>query len=257
MENINEQEKFLSVAEIFSVLRAGIAWIVSITFVCLIIGGVYAFAFKKTTYTAKIDAVIFTHTYETSTGEQQEISEMTAYQYSAMLVPQCQPVFKSNEVLSAVAAAGIDLKGSINFITEEESPYFSITYSYSQYGGNVNEIKKEVADTLNAYVNKCIEIVDNDAKTYRYLSDKITMYSAAYPEDVAASTGKALVLIIALLAGIVLSVIFLLIKNSFDDTVSKREQVEQITGNQIIAIIDISHNLTETYDKAKKVKEVQ
>lgn len=252
MENINEKEKALSFADILSILRGGIVWIITITFICLVIGGVYAFCFKATTYTAKVDAVIFTHTYETSTGEQQEISEMTSYQYSALLVPQCKPVFTSNEIITAVKDAGILVNaGSVNFITEEGSPYFSITYSYSEHGGNVNEIKTKVAKLLDDYVQKSIEIIDEDTATYRYLSNKITVYSDA---SVTASTGKAGVLIVSILIGLVLSVVFVLIKSTFDDTIVKKEQIEQITNNQIIAVIDISCNANELPSKSSAVR---
>lgn len=256
MEDKNQKD-YLSFADLLGILRAGLLWIVIITLICLAVGVGYAFGVQKTSYTAQVSAHIFAESYKNEVDDKEiAFSETTAYQYSALLVPQCKPVFTSNEVLKAVKESGINLNGSINFITEEGSPYFSITYTVAKRGGNPDEIKAEIAKTLNDYVDKSIEVIDADKKSYAYLSNKITVYSKAYASDVKSSTGRVTPILLSLVIGLVLSVIFVLLKHFLDDTVSSKEQVESMTGTQIIALIDISTNTPNPSEKSA-IKEVK
>lgn len=242
---MTEKERSLTIEEIFKMLKKGLVWIILITLLSSIVGGVYAFFFKETKYVAKLSAQVFTRTYEDSVGNEEELPEYTAFQYCSMLVPHVQVVFKSNEVMNKVKADGIDIKGSINFVVTNDSPYFSVTYTYSELGGNVDEIKREVSETLNAYINKCIEIVDSDKKHYPYLCEKIIVYSESNVKDVTASTGKILTILIAFVIGLVLSVVLVIITNMFDDRIYNKEQVEAITDIQCIAVIDISSKVND------------
>ncbi|MBQ3235868.1 MAG: hypothetical protein IJA97_06905 [Clostridia bacterium] len=262
---VKERESKLSLGEIFKTLREGLIWIIIITVLFAGLGVVYALAYQKTSYTARVDAYIFTdklYTEDEDGLRSEGISEHVAYQYCAMLVPQCKPVFTSNEVMNEVSKAGIKLRGGLNFIVNEESPYFSITYTYSQHGGNVSAIKHEVAKTLNDYVSKSIETINtatiedangNTKIKYGYLSEKIFVYSDASPADVTAATGRTKTVFLAALVGLVVSVIFVLVKNLLSDAVSTKEQVEILTENQIIATIDISTNL-DNREKTEKKK---
>ncbi len=251
---MDEKEKKLSIGDIFEIFREGLVWIIIITLLFACLGGAYAFLVQKTSYTAKIDAYIFTDKLYTETDEgkrNEDISEHIAYQYCSMLVPQCEAVFTSNEIMNEVSKQGINLKGSLSFIVQKDSPFFSVTYTYSQHGGDSETIKREVAKTLNDYVQKSIELIDADQEKYVYLSDKIVVYSDAAPGDVTTSTGRAKVIILATLIGLVFSMAIVLIKRILSDTITNKDQVEQITNGQIIATIDISPNMIESRSKEK------
>lgn len=252
---MNEKETKLSIGEVFGIFREGLVWIIIITILFACIGGAYAFLVQKTSYTAKIDAYIFTDKLYTESDDgkrNEDISEHIAYQYCSMLVPQCEAVFTSNEIMNEVSKQGIVLNGTLDFIVQEDSPFFSITYTYSEHGGNPDEIKSKVAKTLNDYVQKSIHLINADKDKYIYLSDKIVVYSDAAPKDVDSSTGRAKVIILATLIGLVVSMAVVLIKRLFSDTLTSKDQVEQITNGQIIATIDISPNMVENRDKQEK-----
>jgi len=254
---MNEKEKKLSIGDIFSIFREGLVWIIIITILFACLGGAYAFLVQKTSYTAKIDAYIFTDKLYTESDDgkrNEDISEHIAYQYCAMLVPQCESVFTSNEIMNNVSKQGIKLKGSLNFIVQKDSPFFSITYTYSEHGGDPNAIKYEVAKTLNDYVLKSVEVINADKEKYVYLCDKIVVYSDAAPKDVTTSTGRSKVIALATLLGLVVSMVVVLVKRLLSDTIVDKDQVELITGSQIIATIDISPNMIETKQDNKGVK---
>ena len=247
MEVVNEKEKSLSFSDILGVLRGGIVWIIIITILCTAIGGVYAFLFKKTTYTAKLNAQIYVETYRNPTTDEEEaVAEHTRFQYAALLADKCSALIMSNDVLNACNALleenNLKIRGGLTIVPEEEQPFFTVTYTYSQKGGDVNATKEQVANTLNAFFDYAREYINSKPDVYPWHADKIVVYSYAQAKDVSASTGKAGVIAIAFLIGLVLSVIFVLVKNAFDDTIVTKEQIELITGNQIIATVDISYN---------------
>ena len=255
---MNEKEKKLSISEILGIFREGLVWIIIITILFACIGGAYAFLVQKTSYTAKIDAYIFTDKLYTESDDgkrNEDISEHIAYQYCSMLVPQCEAVFTSNEIMNEVTKQGIILSGSLNFIVQKDSPFFSITYTYSEHGGDVNAIKQKVAKTLNDYVQKSVELINADKEKYVYLSDKIVVYSDAAPGDVTSETGRTKIIVLATLVGLVFSMAVVLLKRLFSDTITSKDQIEQITNGQIIATIDISPNMVENkQEKDKGVK---
>ena len=258
MEKFNEKEKSLSLADVLEILRGGLVWIIVITLLCTIIGGVYAFFVKETTYQASLKAFIYTATYKNSENEDVEISEMTSFQYGALLAPECPSVFLSDEIMSGIEKKGVVLKGLIEFHIVEDSAMFTVTYTYSQHGGDVEAIRKEVAETLRSYIRESKRIIDaeENKEKYRYFSNKITVSSEPTEKSVAVSTGRLKVILLSMLLGLVVSVIFVLIKNLLDDTINSREQIEVITGGQVIAVVDISCNV-ENQENKQEVKATQ
>ncbi len=245
-----EKESKLSVADVFKILREGIVWMILITILFASLGLAYAVGYKKTTYTATVDAYLFTdEVYFEEDNSTEKLQEYMAYQYCAMLVPQISKVLTSNEVVSEAAKAGIYLSGSLSFSIIEESPYFSITYTYREHGGDPEEIKRRVAKTLNDYVLKSIETIDSGDVQAGYLKDKINIYSNADWQDVTVSTGRAKTVLLATVLGFIVSVIVVIVKRLLSDTVMTKEQIESITNNQIIATVDISANERDKYAK--------
>lgn len=240
MEVVNEKEKSLSFADVLGVLRSGIVWIIVITILCTLIGGVYAFAFKKTTYTSKLSAMIYVETYKNPvTGEDEEVAEHTRYQYAALIAEEIGTFLLSPAVMNA---CGENIKGSLSVSPKEEQPIFTVSYSFSRKGGDVKAIKEEIASSLNDYIDKAVQYLNVSEDVFKWYSGKIVVFSYAQAKDVAVSSNKIGVVLIALVIGLALSVVFVLIKNAFDDTLKTKEQIEAITGNQIIALIDISEN---------------
>ena len=253
MEVVNEKEKSLSFTDILGALRGGLIWIIVITLLCTLIGGVYAFLFKKTTYTAKLNAMIYVETYKNpTTDEEESVLEHTRFQYAALLTEKCSAIIMSNSVLNA---CGSQINGGMSVIPEEEQPFFTITYTYSQKGGDVLKTQEQVAETLNQFVEDAIDYINANPEIYPWHAGKIFIFSPAQAKDVSASTNKTGVIAISFIIGLVLSVVFVLVKNSFDDTIKTKEQIEAITGSQIIATIDITNSETTQKVATAEVKE--
>ena len=160
MEVVDKKEKSLSFADILGILRNGIIWIIIITILCTLIGGVYAFLFKKTTYTAKLSAMIYVETYKNPvTGEDEDVVEHTRYQYASLIAEEIGTFILSPSLINA---CGQDLKGSLSVASKEEQPLFTVTYTYTQKGGDVNAVKTEVAETLNKFIDEATAYLNSN-----------------------------------------------------------------------------------------------
>ena len=256
MAEKTQKEQGISIAEVLGILRAGIVWIIGITLLCLALGVGYAFGMQETSYTAKLNAYYYVTSYENSSGEKVEVQEHTRYQYSALLAKECEAVFKSNDIVSKVVpqVKGLAIQ-NIKFTIDEDSPLFTVSYTVSKRGGDPDAIKEEAANILNAYVNASIEVINDDNGEPHWHKDKIYINSFASKETVSTNTGRTKIILISLAAGLVLSVVVVLLKHFLDDTVNSREQVEAITGTQIIALIDISANMDDDVKSEPKGKE--
>ncbi|MBR6737033.1 MAG: hypothetical protein IKL82_01550 [Clostridia bacterium] len=256
MEENVQKEQTLSVADLLEIIRAGLIWIVAITLVCLALGVGYAYGVQPTSYTAKLNAYFYVDSYENIDGEKYEVSEHTRYQYSALLAQECETVFKSNDVVSIVKqqVPGINVS-AVKFSVREDSPFFTVSYTISVHGGDQKALKQQVVDTLNNYVMKSMDVINDNANPHWH-KGKIYVNSLASVDNVSVNAETVKTIALAFIAGLVLSVVFVLLKHFLDDTVNSREQVEIITGTQIIALIDISANLVED-NKVVPAKEVK
>lgn len=257
MEEKVEYEKSLSLQDMLLIIRARLVWIILIVFLCVGVGIAYITFLQKTTYTAVADICVHAKDYEVKQPIKDElgniydwedvpanVAEHIRYQYSALIAPEFQKVFLSNEITTAVKSAGISINvGAVGFAYTEESAFFKITYTYKNHGGDANAIKEEITNVLNQYINKSIEIINDENSTYpSYLKDKLMVTSAATKYNVIVNTGKTTTLLISLLIGLLLSAVFVIILYFIDDTISSKEDVEYLTGVGNLAFIDISAN---------------
>ena len=257
MEERRENEKSISLTEIWLVARANIVWIILIVMLAVGVGAAYAYFVKKTTYTATIDVVVQSLNDTNVDKEDNKFTLTTAYQFSAMLAPDYEKVLKSHEVINKVNEdKGLGhynvSSGALSFKFTEESPYFSIKYTYSQHGGDTAQIKIAVADTLNNYVKSCQEILhENESGNYLYLADNLVITSSANQSNVSVNTGKLTTIMIAGLVGVAIAFILVLLIYFIDDRISTRDDAERITDVPVLAFIDISSNavLDPVYNK--------
>ena len=250
MEERKENEKSISLSEIWLVARANIIWVLLILFISVGIGAAYAYFVKKTTYVATIDVVVQSLNDTNVDKEDSRFTLTTAYQFSALLAPDYEKVMKSHEVINRVnenKEQGLYKmsSGALTFKYTEESPYFSIKYSYSEQGGNVSKIKINVADTLNNYVKECQQILhENESGNYLYLADNLVITSSANQIDVTVNSGKFTTILLAAIIGFIISFALVLLIYFIDDRISTREDAERISGLSVLTFVDISANAT-------------
>lgn len=255
MEERRENEKSISLTEIWLVARANIVWVLLIVFLSAAIGAAYAYFVKKTTYTATIDVVVQSLNDTNIDKEENKFTITTAYQFSALLAPDYEKVMKSHEIINKVNENKPEnlykmSSGALSFKYTEESPYFTIKYTFSQHGGNASQIKIAVADTLNNYVKECQQILhENESGNYLYLADNLVVTSSANQTNVAVNSGRLTTILLAVIIGVILAFVLVLLIYFIDDRISTRDDAERISGIPLLTFIDISANaiLDSTY----------
>ena len=248
MEEKVEFEKTLSIEEIVNIVRARFIWIVLIIAVCVAVGVGYISLFQKTTYTATSSICVQAKDYvytdvdgkETTTN----VAEHTKYQYSALIAPEYEKVLKSHDIASAIKAQGIDLNVSgLSFKFTENSAFFEVSYTYQALGGDAKVIKQQIANALNEYIKRGIDIIDDTNSVYpEYLKNKLINYSLASESNVSINTGATKTLILALLIGVVLSIGLVILLYFTDNTIKGKEDLEFLTGIGNLAVIDLYAN---------------
>ena len=259
MEERNQTEKVLSFSEIWLVARANLIWLILIVLFCVGLGAGYAYLFKKTTYTASIDVGVLALN-DVNKDDSNKFTITTAYQYSAMLAPEYEKVMKSHEIINNINEDKEEgvlnvSAGALNFTYTDGSPYFKISYSYSKLGGDANEIKTMVADTLNNYVNECIDILnENDGKKYLFLANNLIIISSPNKSLVSDNNASSKFSAIAIsgLIGLVLACLFVILIYFVDDRISTKDDAERLSGVSVLAFIDISSNAQLDVNNSKK-----
>ncbi len=250
MEEKVEFEKTLTISDIVRIIRQRFLWILLIIFVCVLVGYGYTELFQKTKYTAKSSVCVQANDYVITDSDGKEITsnvaEHTKYQFSALLAPEYGPVLKSNEMANALKSQDVDINiSALSFKFTEGSAFFDISYTYSVHGGDSAVIKQQVANTLNEYVKKSIEVINDENSVYpTYLKDKLINYSIASSENVSVNTGVTRTLLLAFLIGVILSAVLVIILYFTDNTIKDREDFEILTGISNLAVIDLYTNQT-------------
>ena len=257
----------LSLSEILLVIRTNIIWILLLVITSLGVGVAYVKLVQKTTYTATVGFYVNAEMAYKEEGI--NISEHTAYQYSALIAPEYEKVLKSKNMREYINEKFketddediISLNFSnIKFVYTEGSAFFDITYSYSIHDGDYASIARKISKSLNFYVKNAVEKLDNDtidrnddesADGYKYgvLRNKLVVIADADESTVTQSSDTIKTLFLALVIGVALAAIFVLLVYFIDDTVSSREDIERVLDVPTIAYIDISTNATLANEK--------
>lgn len=274
-----KNEKTLSLSELWLAFRANVVWVLLIIIACVATGAGYLVFFKKTTYTATCGMSVYVQSLYEDSNSDKTAAEYNKFQYAALLAPQFEKIMKSSEIIESVAKddASTGEKGvkvnpkSITFTygksSAEKSNLFDISYTYKAHGGNESVIASKVADLLNKYVTKSINIINTQTvdvtkdgvttqvKKYGYCCNVLYVISRANTDNVKVSKGTTTTLLLSFVIGIVLAAIYVITVYFVDDRISTREDAERISGMSVLAVIDISANAQENSSYTETNKE--
>ena len=230
----NGTTKSITAGEFFANLKAHIVFILATTLCITVIGAIYAFAFKKTSYTAGATLQVYVN------ADESNIAETTAYSFGTYLAEDYMKVLKYPAYIQNAAEKGVKINADgLKFSHEEKSILLEVTYTVK----SKQDIRAKVADDLNKYLEYTKEAIDNGEKTA--YSDRLNIESEASADTVVAKRGALKTVVIAFLAGLLLSVAIITIKFFADDKFKSKAEVEDITGATVLATVTFS-------DDAKK-----
>lgn len=242
-----KETKSISFKDIGGLLKANLVLIVVILAISIAISGAYAFLFQKTNYTASVMLEVCLK----ENGEEDNLAESSIYSFARYLSKGYKVLFSSSAYLAEanneenhIGIVGNNLSYNID---DELDVLFTVSYTVSNKGTPVEEMKLQVAKTLNDYIDFAKSKIDsNELSVY---AGRLNIVSYAEENTVKASKGTVKTFAIGVLAGIVIAFIVILIKFMSDDTVGEKEDVELLTETTVIAFIPLVHSDSSKSDK--------
>lgn len=263
MDNEMKEEQGITFADLWFLVKRNILFILIITLVFTILGGIYGLKIKKPTYTATTTAIVFVDT--SSSGG--STSVVNNYSYATYFTSTFSTFIKSNPVLTLTCNnlkekgyeyTRKDLKNCVSVGTESNSLIITIVAKVS------SKDEKAGRERAQAIANTILESTIQEANKYKYddngnvvldnngnpvyeylvLAEKIVaMEKVENTSDVVYSRGAGTTIIIAFLIGLIVSMGIILIKYLADDTFSSKEVLEKMTGLAVFASIpEITNN---------------
>ena len=273
-----EEEKGISLGDIFFLIKKYFLLILIITLVCTIAGAVYGLKFKKITYTAKAEAIVMANS---STSAPTASSNYQEYVMSTYLINTFNTFIVSNKVVRAVAE---DLSEGLEAY-KANNPDAVLPENYKTLSNeeNIGSMIKKIQDNAtiststnsliitikfkssnealsivvtNLLVEKTKEIADayvevDSKKVYDYemLAGNFALVDEAEPSTVSASRGASIVIIVSALIGLVISFAIILIKYLCDDTYTSKEAFEKAFNINVLTLLP---DFNETEEKGGK-----
>ena len=259
-----EEERGITLSDIFFLIKKNILMIIIITAVLTIAGGIYGLKFKKITYTAKAEAIVMADS--SSASAQANYQE---YVTSTYLINTFNSFIVSNKVVGVVQenlTAALEAYKTENPDAELPDDYKSL--SDSKKKNNVIKTIQEntsVSTTTNSLIitvkykssnevlsivvanlliEKTKEIADGYVEVggekqynFKMLAGNFEFVDRAETSTVTASRGATMVIVICALVGLVISFAIILIKYLVDDTYTSKETFERTFNINVLTLL--------------------
>ncbi len=233
MENNVQNKKGIS---FFKLIKTNLLLMILITILVSLTGTLFGILKVKPEYKASRSVILRTELQSTNDGTTETNNASLAF----LVIGQLEYHFTSANYISIAnekyklsnpdAQDGI-VPGNIEIKYKEESLIITISYK---------DIDKEVAIAkLKAVYEASKEFFDEYAKAYDI---KLIPTDNAGTDDsrfaVSVQNGLAKYVLLSVLAGVVIAIAVVLIKNSLDNTIHDKEELEEITGSDVLAYIE-------------------
>ena len=228
-ENRNVDESGISLSDIFFLIKKNIIMILLITGLFTLCGVVYGLGFKSINYKTSSTAIVMSESSSSNSNYQD-------YLFSNYLVNSFKTFIVSDPVLSKVSEkTGVPkekLAKMVSVTGETNSLILKITVESTLGDEKTIEIANEILDTA-------IEVANTKQENgeYKYTVLANNLVDMEYAFETSASRGAAMVILVALMIGLIISFVIIFIKYSLDDTVNSRDFMEKECGVTVLAAI--------------------
>ena len=232
MENNARNKKGFS---FFKLVRANLLLMILIVVLVTLVGTLLGVLTSKPVYKASRSVILRT---ELQSG--QEATETNNAALAFLVIVQLEEYFTSTDYINLANQKYLQSNpeakdkisaSNIGFEYKEDSLIFTLSYQ---------DIKGQVAiNKLKAVYDASVEYFEKTANTYNI---KLIPTDNAGTDDsrfaVSVSNGMPKYIVIGALAGVVIAFVVVLIKNSLDNTVHDKDELEEITGTNVLAYIE-------------------
>ena len=224
----------LDLKEIVSMFWEKKILIIVLTIICMIVGGIYSYFMMTPEYTATT-TIVLTKTEEvasSSTGNATESITQTDVLLNQNLVSTYSEIIKSNNVLRQVIS-NLDtlnlneneLRNSVEVTAKEDTEVIEISVVNTNPENATliaNEISRVFADTVSDI----------------YKINNVYILDAAEEPTAPSNINHVRFIIISAAVGIILSCGYVVIRNLFDNTTKKKEEIENMLEVPVLVSLD-------------------
>ena len=210
----------LDLKQLFKIFWNKRLHIISIVLVFLIIGSIYSFAFVKPKYKAYTTLVLAQSDVLTKEGEKLQGITQTELTINQKLVPTYSELVKTNNILREVIS-----ELNLNVGEDELRKNVAVSLVEDTELIKISVTNKNAEDAKNI-ANKIAEIFSDRVKQI-YKIDNITIVDKAEVPQGPCNINHVRDLAIFVAAGLVISVIYVLLTNLLDTTVKSAEDIEK------------------------------
>ena len=232
MENNVQQKKGIPFLKL---VKNNLLLMVLIIVLTSLIGTLFGVLYAKTTCKASRSAILRTELQSSSPD-----AETNNASLAFLVIGQLEYHFTSadyikiaNEKYLEINSEAKDRVYSSNIVIEYKEDSLIFTLSYQDTN------KQSAIDKLKAVFNASEDYFKSHSTPYNI---KLIPTDNAGTDDgrfvVTESNGMSMYIIIGVVAGIVLAVVTVLIKGAFDNTVHDKDELEDITGSNMLACIE-------------------
>lgn len=230
MQEEKYEEQGISLNDLFFLVKKNLVLILIVTIGCTILGAIYGFFIKETTYSATTTAIVNVDKDEAGSSS----AEYSIYSYCVLLANNYSVFIKTQPVLDDVVN---DLKNEYPDLTQKavkECITVSIESSTTiiLVTAKTNDSAKSIA-IANAVVASTIQVAN--ASGAESLANKLFIIDGA--SETTATRGAAIVCVVSLLIGLVISFAIVLIKYLADDTYTSKDAFEKAFNINILACL--------------------
>ena len=224
----------LDLKEIVSMFWEKKILIIVLTIICMIVGGIYSYFMMTPEYTATT-TIVLTKTEEvasSSTGNATESITQTDVLLNQNLVSTYSEIIKSNNVLRQVMSNlntlnlnENELRNSVEVTAKEDTEVIEISVVNTNPENATliaNEISKVFADTVSDI----------------YKINNVYILDAAEEPTAPSNINHVRFIIISAAVGIILSCGYVVIRNLFDNTTKKKEEIENMLEVPVLVSLD-------------------
>lgn len=210
----------LDLKQLFKIFWNKRLHIISIVLVLLIIGSIYSFAFVKPKYKAYTTLVLAQSDVLTSEGDKLQGITQTELTINQKLVPTYSELVKTNNILREVIS-------ELNLNVGEDELRKNVAVSLVEDTELIKiSVTNKNAEDARDIANKIAEIFSDRVKQI-YKIDNITIVDKAEVPQGPCNINHVRDLAIFVAAGLVISVIYVLLTNLLDTTVKSAEDIEK------------------------------
>ncbi|WP_162163939.1 YveK family protein [Acholeplasma hippikon] len=231
-ENLESQDQGISLADIFRLLRINWILIVSFTFVAMLAAGFYSFTMVPNKYKSSSEMMVFMYSTGSNVDPDNPIYDLNA---SRLFIDTAIGIIKSDYVINEVRIDAeennVEIPGYLrnsdivrNISVTSSSTSFIIKVSF------ISEDETFAQDMANLITSVTVKLLQED-----FNGNFIKLTDASTPED--DSPNKILYTIVGAMAGAILAVGIVFLKQLIRNTYMSKDELEKGTGIQVLGVI--------------------